>query len=507
MGIDHALSRIDKATAEALNPVPMGRRSCGSEKRALKFALLIVLFKRVALPGQNHAPRGKEVYPMFGSYPMCRSNFHTMARLANLALATVIVLAPGFGFTQRAYAQDYTLTLLYSFQRSPDGQWPLGIVLDPQGNFYGATQYGGLSSCGPFRRPLLSCGTVFKLDGTGQETVLHAFTAENGDGMNPGAGVIVDGQGNLYGVTQFGGDPLCFPGGEYFGCGIVFKLDPSGEETMLHIFEGPSQGDGAAPGASLVQDGQGNLYGTTSYGGDGGCIPHNGEPGCGTVFKLDPAGHETVLYRFTEGSGEVPSGVILDEQGNLYGTTVYGGDYGYGTVFKLDASGNFTVLHSFQGLTNGAVFGDGANPGAALVRDAQGNLYGTTFNGGGDSTCFDLSPGCGTVFKVSASGEETILYDFTATGDAGYFPYSALVLDSAGNLYGFTLYVRYSDTQIAFKLDPSGHATVLYSFDGAPEPFDLVPVPGQDGSFYGALYMGGANGAGAIFELAPSAKR
>lgn len=441
---------------------------------------------------------------MFSTYRIGSSIFRTIAHLANVALAAMMVLALSLGFTEQAHAQSYTLTLLYSFRGSPDGQWPVGIALDSQGNFYGTTQYGGLPSCGPVERPLISCGTVFKLDTSGQETVLHAFTAGYGDGMVPLAGVIRDAQGNLYGTTAYGGDPMCFPGGEYYGCGIVFKLDPTGHQTLLHIFTGPSQGDGAAPGASLVEDALGNLYGTTSYGGDSGCTPHNGEPGCGTAFKLDPAGNETVLHRFTGGNdGEVPSDVMLDAQGNLYGTTVYGGTYGFGTVFKVDASGNETVLYSFRGISNGAV-GDGASPSAGLVRDAQGNLYGTTMDGGINS-CFDVTPGCGTVFKVSASGQETVLYHFTGGSD-GYFPYSDLVLDSAGNLYGLTLFGGQYNNGTAFKLDTSGHKTVLYSFY-IEEPYQLVPVPGQPGSFYGALYMGGAYGQGAIFELTPSGQR
>jgi hypothetical protein len=108
------------------------------------------------------------------------------------------------------------------------------------------------------------------------------------------------------------------------------------------------------------------------------------------------------------------------------------------------------------------------------------------------------------VFKLSPAGKETILYYFTENGDAGYFPYASLVLDDTGNLYGVTLFQRQDYTQVAYKLDISGHATVLYIFYGGPEPFNLVPVPGQSGAFYGALYMGGAYGSGAIFELAPS---
>jgi len=422
-----------------------------------------------------------------------KSIFRAIKCAANVALAAMLVLALGPLFAEPASAQSYTLTLLYSFTGPPDGEWPLGIVLDAQGNLYGSTQYGGLPSCGPVQRPLISCGTVFKLDTSGQETVLHRFSASNGDGMVPftEGSVIRDSQGNLYGTTFYGGDYRCFPGGEYFGCGIVFKLDPSGQETVLHTFEGAAQGDGAGPGSLLVQDSLGNLYGTTINGGDANCTAHYYEPGCGTVFKIDAAGHETVLHRFSGGNdGELPSGVILDAQGNLYGTTAFGGKYQYGTVFRVDPSGNETILYSFRG----AGAGDGAIGGSGLTRDSQGNLYGTTEDGG--------NLGCGTVFKLSASGQETVLYRFTGNnGDA--FPYSTLVLDDAGNLYGLA---GMEDIGTAFKVDASGNETVIYSFYDE-EPAELLAIPGQQGSFYGALYNSANGGPGAVFKLSPSGQR
>lgn len=415
---------------------------------------------------------------------------------ASLVSAAMLVLALIHLFVQPAGAQSYTLTTLYSFTGSPDGQWPLGIVLDPQGNLYGSTQYGGLVSCGPVRRPLISCGTVFKLDTSGQETVLYRFTASRGDGMVPEASVMRDSAGNLYGTTYYGGDPKCYPGGEYYGCGIVFKLDPSGQETVLHEFEGAAQSDGAAPAARPVQDALGNLYGTTSNGGDAQCVPHYGEQGCGTVFKIDTAGHETVLHRFTGAplDGQIPSSLIIDARGIMYGTTTFGGRYDFGTVFRVDPSGNETILYSFRG----AADGDGAVAGGTLTRDAQGNLYGSTTDGG-NLGCASLAPGCGTVFKLSASGQETILYRFTGINNDG-FPYSTLVLDDAGNLYGLEG-LNYVGT--VFKLDPSGHETALYSF-GYQEPFELLAIPGQPGSFYGALYNSTLSGPGGIFKLTPS---
>jgi|SRR5450755_1662252 uncharacterized repeat protein (TIGR03803 family) len=187
-------------------------------------------------------------------------------------------------------------------------------------------------------------------------SVLYSFTGSP-DGAFPTGGVP-DANGDLYGTTYYGGAS---------GYGTVFKVGPTGKETVLHSFTGG--GDGAYPFAGLVRDAQSNLYGTTYYGGS--C-------NCGTVFKLDATGKETVLYRFTgspDGSYS-ESGLLLDAPGNLYGTTPDGGASGYGTVFKVDPTGKETVVYSFTG------GGDGGNPTAALARDPQGNLYGTTRNGG-----------------------------------------------------------------------------------------------------------------------------
>ena len=308
--------------------------------------------------------------------------------------------------------------------------------------------------------------------------------------------VTLDSQGNLYGTTFYGGDSRCFSDGEYFGCGIVFKLDPSGRETVLHKFEGAANGDGAGPGAALVMDAHGNLYGTTNNGGDIHCTARYYEQGCGTVFKIDTFGHETVLHQFTgtNGDGIIPTGLVIDPQGNLYGTTTYGGTYGNGTVFRVDSSGNETILYSFRG----AGVGDGASPVSGLTRDSQGNLYGATLDGGAGN-CDDLTPGCGTVFKLSAAGHETVLYRFTGASGDGY-PFSTLVLDSAGNVYGLD---GIEDIGTAFKIDSSGHETVLYYFNGTG-PSQLLAIPGQPGSFYGALYNSTLAGPGSIFKLVPS---
>jgi len=194
-------------------------------------------------------------------------------RTAGASLALAIMLVPAVLATGSAQAQIYTERVLYSFNSSPDGQLPMaGLVRDAQGNLYGTTAGGGVG-----------CGTVFKVDSTGNETVLYTFPGTGVDGSQPQAGLVLDAQGNLYGTT--------LSGGAYYMYGTVFKVDAAGNETVLHSFGRPGSDDGANPLAGLVRDAQGNLYGTTVNGGH--C--------CGTVFKVDSTGRETVLYNFTGG--------------------------------------------------------------------------------------------------------------------------------------------------------------------------------------------------------------
>jgi uncharacterized repeat protein (TIGR03803 family) len=310
-----------------------------------------------------------------------------------------------------------TETVLYTFTGGTDGGLPFaGLTGDAEGNLYGTTSSGGSGS--------LPAGTVFRLDNTGKETVLHNFcsAANCADGNTPYAGVIHH-AGNLYGTTLGGGE-FCIENG---GCGVVFKVDSTGKETVLYSFCPNGYGnctDGAFPQAGLIHDAADNLYGTTSGGGANGV---------GTVFKLSPDGAETVLYSFAGGAdGANPfAGLIRDENGNLYGTTTAGGSSGQGTVFKVDPAGSETVLYSFTGGT------DGGYPEAGLVRDEKGNLYGTTFFGGRASPpCYSF---CGVVFKVDTAGMETVLYSFKGGAD-GLNPAASLMWGKAGDLYGTTAY-------------------------------------------------------------------
>jgi len=277
------------------------------------------------------------------------------------------------------------------------------LVLDSAGNLYGTTSSGGD----------FGLGTVFKLDSSGTETVLHSF-AGNPDGAKPYAGVAMDTLGNLYGTTQRGG---------VSGRGTVFKISTAGEETVLHSFTGGSS-DGANPKAGVILDATGNLYGTTFRGG---------LAGQGTVFKLDTSNTETILYNFTGGygGGNPFGGLVLNSSGILYGTAVNGGNanikrYGCckGVLFSVSAAagpGSEKVLYIFTGGK------DGGNPASDLVL-YNGALYGTTLSGG---------PGHrGTAFSVSiATGAERVLHGFTGNGDGGT-PRGGLLINKAGVIYG-----------------------------------------------------------------------
>ena len=400
--------------------------------------------------------------------------------------------------SQKAWAQSphAKFQVLYTFKGQRDGGNPAaGVIQDPDGNLFGITYDGGELSCtnGIFA----GCGVVFKVDRTGHETVLYRFTGDPADGRNPCAGVIRDDSGNLYGTTCYGGANLYY--------GTVFKLDLSGHETVLHSFTGGA--DGGVPKASLARDAAGNLFGTTYYGGSGACNDGIGV-GCGVVFKLDPSGKQTVLHNFTGGKeGAYPQGggLLLDATGNLYGTTSSGGDFGDGVVFELDSSGKETVLHQFAFPNNRR---DGASPYGAFIRDAVGNLYGTT-SYGGTTKYFG-----GTLFKVDHTGKERVLHSFGENGD-GFSP-DGLVKDTAGNFYGITLgNVEFNCSPqpgcgTVFKLDAAGKLTVLYTFTGVPDgAYPQVGLTRDNaGVLYGVTGFSGnqgclGQGCGTVFKVMP----
>lgn len=384
--------------------------------------------------------------------------------------------------------QAQTYKLLYSFQGPPDGSNPYaGLIHDAKGNLYGTTRGGGAS--GP--------GTAFALSKTGKETVLYSFTG-GADGAYPLAGLFRDSKGSLYGTTE---GTLAGNNCSGYACGNVFKLSKAGKETVLHTFCSEKNcTDGFFPFAGLIQDAKGNLYGTTELGGSSTiCSGY----GCGVVFKLSKTGVETVLHSFCVQSGcadgAIPpvGSLIQDAKGNLYGTTNQGGAYGWGTVFKLSSTGKEKVLYSFKGGS------DGSNPFAGVIQDAKGNLFGTTYSGGAYNA--------GTVFKLSKTGQETVLYSFKGGDTDGANPSGGVSQDNQGNLYGTTYYGGASGAGTVFKVSKTGPETVLHSFEGG-DTDGANPSGGvfQDskGNLYGTTQAGGGTGCdnygcGVVFKLTP----
>lgn len=318
---------------------------------------------------------------------------------------------------------------------------------------------------------------------TASESIIHSFGAP-GDGAVPDASLIAAG-GTMYGTTTAGGrrvGSLC----STTGCGTVFSVTPDGKETVIYAFGGS---DGADPSASLV-DVSGVLYGTTSFGG---------AHGQGTVFSVTRSGKERVLYSFGKiQDGQMPTSSLVAAGDKLYGTTPLGGANDNGCVFSISRSGHEKVLYSFKG----GSYGDGASPDAGLT-EVGGKLYGTTDGGGS---------GAGTVFEITLTGKERVVYRFASYGGDGKSPVAPLVA-SGNTLYGTTISGGTNGFGTVFSVTTDGRERVLHRFRGAPDglsPFGgLVDV---GGTLYGTTWQGGmpivgsAAGVGTIFSIEPSGK-
>jgi uncharacterized repeat protein (TIGR03803 family) len=378
-------------------------------------------------------------------------------------LAMVVLLAVLWAATCPAVAQ--TLTVLHSFDGN-DGAYPFSrLTIDRQGNLYGTT--GG--TVPP------TFGTIFELSRSNPVGNLLVLLRRTPTGICDFCvdNLLRDSEGNLYVSDAIGGN---------FGNGAVYKLSPAGlMPTVLYSFTGGA--DGKYPNDGLISDAEGNLYGTTGMGG---------AFGQGVVFKVTPAGVETVLYSFTGGAdGGEPWGRLLrDSQGNFYGTTYLGGglQLSFGVVFELSASGVETVLHSFTGGS------DGGHPNGDLIADAQGNLYGTT-------PAIPRSTH-GTVFKVSPQGVLNVLHSFL--GPDGFSLRSGVIMDSGGNFYGTTFSGGVSNDGVVYELNANGTETVLHSFSGSD---GALPVGGlvfdTTGNLYGTTAYGGTSNNGVVFKLTP----
>ena len=323
--------------------------------------------------------------------------------------------------------------------------------------------------------------------------MLYSFTGTTGDGLTPMSGLIFDDSGNLYGTTSNGGNPACF---NYYPCGTVFELSPSvngtWKETVIHTFGG---GDGNVPFASLIFDKEGNLYGTTLGGGSASS---------GTVFKLMPGSRgwtESVLYSFGTDAGNPYASLVFDKEGNLYGTTPW-------NVFKLTNGSNGwteTVLYAFS-------VSDGYNSRAPVIFDKEGSLYGTTLEGGiySAGTVFKLTPGSGGVWTA------TVLHNFIGVNGDGAYPEAGLVFDNLGNLYGTTTVGGINGGACnglgcgtAFQLKPSAGGQwderILHRFTGdvdGGQPYASFMLDAA-GNLYGTTSSGGTADQGTVFEIKP----
>jgi len=382
-----------------------------------------------------------------------------------------------------------TAQLLHSFRHNGDGFFPAATLLNVDGTLYGTTTYGGA----------YGVGAVFTITRPRQEKVIYSFNGMS-DGAYP-SGPLVNVNGTLYGETSEGGA---------YGFGTIFTIAPSGSESVLYSFTGGSNGFGPLNGLTDVN---GTLYGTTSSGGI---------ENMGTIFGVTGSGQFTLLHTFTGGGsdGNSPTGILLNVNGTLYGTTYWGGGSGCGTsgtgpgcgtVYSVATSGLETVLHSFSGQP------DGRNPDGGLI-SANGLMYGTTVEGG--SGC------CGTVFSMDTAGQESVLYSFGLSPD-GQGPVGNLVYVN-GTLYGVTSTggayqcAPISGCGTVFATSTSGSESVIYSFTGRKSPSQpnggATPRAGlifANGALYGTTYYGGSYpgcgpiklyfslGCGTVFRIAP----
>ncbi len=426
--------------------------------------------------------------------------------------AAVVLCASCLATALGASAQ-VTFTTLYSFcsqTNCADGAEPIaGLIQGADGNLYGTTAEYGVYGIG---------GTVFKITTAGGLTTLYSFCAQTNctDGFESLGALVLATNGEFYGTTAAGGayaPPPVLGGG-----GTVFKITSKGLTTLYSFCRQTNCADGAFPHAGLVQATNSDLYGTTWNGGANSNCVIGSLPTCGTILKITPGGAFTSLYSFCAQAGcpdgeDPTSSLIQATNGDLYGTTPYGGTSpDGGTIFKITPGGTLTTLYDFCSLPYCT---DGAQPGfdssgAGLVQGADGNFYGTTLFGGNCNL--------GTVFKITPTGKLTTLHSFgnpscedPADGDD---PNPGLIQATDGNFYGTTQGSNNGDPSgTVFRITPGGALTTLHYFcsqqNCADGTFPLTGVvQGTDGNFYGTTYEGGANGLfyGTVFKLSVGLK-
>ena len=380
-------------------------------------------------------------------------------------------------FSLALCARAQTFTNLAAFNGG-NGEYPNygSMVQATNGDYYGTADRGGE----------YGGGVVFGVTPAGKLSALYSFCAQThcSDGNHPW-GVVLGSDGNFYGVAN--------QGGNHIGSGTIFRVTIGGKFTTLHTFcaAGVDCTDGEFP-VGLVQGSDGNFYGAASIGGG----THNGGDG-GTIFEISPSGEFRKLYTFCSRSncsdGSYPeSGPMQANNGDLYGTTYDGGSQGYGVVYEITTSGTFKVLYNFCSQADCA---DGAGPFGGLIHDPDGNLYGTTLNGGAN--------GYGTVFEITITGEFIVLHSFDNTD--GAHPAAALVQANDGNFYGVTSNGGGSnDAGTIFEITTGGVFSSLYSLclPSACNGYypSSVLMQATDGTFLGTTYNGGSDGDGEVFS-------
>lgn len=365
-----------------------------------------------------------------------------------------------------AYGQ---FSVLYNFgSGSGDPSKPnySGILAQGRdGNLYSTAPSGG--GC---------CGAVFQITPAGKLKTIHSFTGSSTDGAFPQGGVTLGADGNFYGTTYEGGTAAA---------GVVFRVTPSGATTTLHSFTGGT--DGAYPFAPPVEGNDGNFYGTTVNGGN--TIKCNS--GCGTIYKITPAGALTTLHQFAITDGYGPyAPLVLGTDGNFYGTTLFGTSANAGVVFRITPAGKFTVLFNFDNT-------HGESPYSGLVQGNDWSFYGTTIYGG--------TKGGGVVFKITPAGKLTVLHNLNGTTD-GARPYGGLVLGTDGNFYGATSYGATINSNcsngcgVLFSITPTGSYSVLYKFDSVTgAQAQVTPFQLTSGVVYGDTTVGGTGNVSPCF--------
>jgi uncharacterized repeat protein (TIGR03803 family) len=398
-----------------------------------------------------------------------------MKNIVNKSRLGLLLLLVFPGLVTCARGQAFTALGSFNFT---NGGYPISSLTEgSDGNFYGVSPNGGSLDCYP-----LGCGALFKVTPEGKIILLYNFPYSGGDpnGSNPIGSLVLANNGVFYGTTTAGGSFTdC---SIYLGCGAIFEFsDNSGIQT-IHDFDGGSEGSLISDG--LIQATDGDLYGTARVGGS---------EGFGTVFKATLRGEVTTLHSFKRSDGSDPMGALVQgRDGEFYGTTLSGGKNFAGTVFKITTEGSLTTLYDFCAETNCA---DGSSPTGGLVLATNGNFYGTTRGTG-------YLPG--TVFEITPAGVLTTLYTFCSLkgcGD-GSHPKDGLVQAIDGNLYGTTFDGGTQNYGTIFKVTPAGTLTTIHRFNlvyGANPYGGLIQA--SDGNLYGLTFFGGSPGPGVVYRL------